>query len=644
MIKILIVDDQKTVRESLKVVLGLIPDLKVVGTADNGQFAIAQVEKLHPDVVLVDMEMPGIDGIATTKIICQQFTGVRVIVLSMHDDDRYVAQAVRAGAMGYLLKSTPTDELQEAIRNVYRGYAQIGPGLLSKIVTVSAQPIGLDSDSDSNPVERNSLSPLAPVRLDSTNSLRQKKRRYWLIWLMGNGALWTISILYIIFKPPTYSSSWTLTLPGTASSTSINLPEIGQASSQNQSPFSNLASDPRENYKLLAISDEVVEKAAASVEMTPLEFGEPVVKILDNTTLMELKVEGRSPEESKTKAIAVHQAFQSSLEQLKARESTEPDKNALQTIENAQSRLEKARQELANYQRSSGLSSSQQLENLAGNIEQMRLEKSQLIGQARRAGGKAQELTQEIGLSSEQVQAALKLHSDRLFGQYLDNYNQIQTELVNLTAKFLPSHPTVVAKEEDSKSAAAALLGRASSLLGRAVDLDTIGGLGLKSHSNQDNSQKENLLKDLIELQGEQRGLQDQAQELEQQIAQLEILQQQRSSLGSELDRLKKNVQIAEVVYSSALTELEINQANTANIYPPVSLMTQPSLPKKPSSPKTGLVVLGSLVASGLLTTTLLSLWGRDRRNHELLFLNNGRGNHQVRANASDSLDIILKS
>lgn len=642
MIRILIVDDQKTVRESLKALLKLTPDLQVIGTADNGQEAIAKVGRLFPDVVLVDMEMPGLDGTATTKIICQNFPGVRVIVLSMHDEDYYVAQAVKAGAMGYLIKNTPAHELAEAIRTVHKGYAQIGPGLLNKIITVNAQPLMLESKQITAP-EQPSRSRLNQLSPSPFILLGQKKRHYLAIWLIGNILLWGASLLYLIFKSPTYSSSWTIALPATASSTSINLPEIGQASSQNQSPFSNVASDPRENYKLLAVSNDVVSLAAENFQMTPEEFGNPAVKILDNTTLMELSIEGSTPEESQAKAVAVHQAFKKVLERLKKIESSEPDKNALEAVDNARTRLENARQELADYQESTGLNSNAQLENLANSIEQMRVEKAQLTTQQQRAQGKSKQLLRELKLSPKAAQDILSLHSDRLFGQYLENYSQAQTELVNLQAKFLPSHPTVIAQQEDVLSAETALLQRASSVLGRPINLVTLNQLGLKSDSNQNNSQKENLIKELIDLQGEEQGIREQAQELDRQIAQLEIRQKQRSRSGSQLDRLKKNVQIAEAVYSTALTQLEINQSNTANLYPPISLMTQPSLPTKPSSPKTILILLGSATGSFFLTVALLSLWQRDRRNYDFLFSNNGKVNNKTSFNSLDSFEITLK-
>lgn len=134
MIRLLLVDDQQLVCQGLKAMLALEPDLTVVGIAENGEVAIAQVASLQPDLVLMDVRMPVMDGRTATRIICQQFPQVKVLVLSTFDDDRYIADSMRAGAKGYLLKDMPSEELAQAIRFVHRGYTQMGPGLMEKLV------------------------------------------------------------------------------------------------------------------------------------------------------------------------------------------------------------------------------------------------------------------------------------------------------------------------------------------------------------------------------------------------------------------------------------------------------------------------------------------------------------------------------
>ena len=138
MIRLLLVDDQALIRNGIKAMLNLEPDLEVVGTADNGENAIEQVEALQPDVVLMDMRMPVMDGRDATRIISERFPNIKVIVLTTFDDDQYITDAMRAGAKGYLLKDMPSEELAQAIRFVHKGYTQMGPGLLEKMIAKSS--------------------------------------------------------------------------------------------------------------------------------------------------------------------------------------------------------------------------------------------------------------------------------------------------------------------------------------------------------------------------------------------------------------------------------------------------------------------------------------------------------------------------
>ncbi|MEG3880404.1 response regulator transcription factor [Microcoleus sp. herbarium7] len=135
MIRLLLVDDQSLICQGLQAVLNQEADLQVVGTAENGQVAIELAATLQPDVVLMDIRMPVMTGIEATRSIAEQFPDIKVLVLSTFDDDRDIAQSMRSGAKGYLLKDMPAPELAEAIRLVHRGYSQMAPGLMEKLLT-----------------------------------------------------------------------------------------------------------------------------------------------------------------------------------------------------------------------------------------------------------------------------------------------------------------------------------------------------------------------------------------------------------------------------------------------------------------------------------------------------------------------------
>jgi DNA-binding NarL/FixJ family response regulator len=137
MIGILIVDDQQIICRGLQSLLAAQPDFEVLGTAENGQQAIDFIETSNRalDVVLMDIRMPIMNGITATQTIGQRFPQVKVLVLTTFDDTEYIAQAIQAGAKGYLLKDTPSEELAATIRAVNSGYTQLGPGLLEKALS-----------------------------------------------------------------------------------------------------------------------------------------------------------------------------------------------------------------------------------------------------------------------------------------------------------------------------------------------------------------------------------------------------------------------------------------------------------------------------------------------------------------------------
>ncbi|QVK20699.1 response regulator transcription factor [Mycoplasmatota bacterium] len=151
MIKILVVDDQRLMREGLKTILEFEEDIKVVGLAENGQDALDKISLYNPDLVLLDIRMPIMNGVECTQAIKEKYPYVKVLILTTFDDDEYIIEGLRNGAEGYLLKDLTSEKLISAIKDVYGGNSIIQPEIASKIIshiTVKRQSANLDGQID----------------------------------------------------------------------------------------------------------------------------------------------------------------------------------------------------------------------------------------------------------------------------------------------------------------------------------------------------------------------------------------------------------------------------------------------------------------------------------------------------------------
>lgn len=181
-INVLLVDDHAMLREGLRTILQIEPDIRVVGEADSGEAAVRLAEMLQPDVVLMDIRLPGIDGIEATRRMRQASPRSTVIVLTMHEADEYLFSAIREGATGYLHKSLPSAEVVKAVRAASRGESLLHPAMARKLMeryanlsrkqTSPSQEAAKEVDSQLTPREAEVLGLL--VQGDSNREIAQK--------------------------------------------------------------------------------------------------------------------------------------------------------------------------------------------------------------------------------------------------------------------------------------------------------------------------------------------------------------------------------------------------------------------------------------------------------------------------------------
>ena len=173
-VSVLLVDDQELMRMAFRMVIESQPDLSVAGEAANGLEAVAQVEALTPDVVLMDVRMPELDGVQATRRIIGNGSNARVIILTTFDLDEYVYAALRAGASGFLLKDAQPADLLSAIRAVGSGDAVVAPSITRRLLDTYAHRLGTQGSDD--PAER-----LGPVQREQLEQLTAREREVLLL-------------------------------------------------------------------------------------------------------------------------------------------------------------------------------------------------------------------------------------------------------------------------------------------------------------------------------------------------------------------------------------------------------------------------------------------------------------------------------
>ena len=146
MIKVMIADDQELIRQSLQIVLSTHEDLKIVDAVENGFAVLESIKKERPDVILMDIRMPEMDGVYCTKAVKEKYPDIKIIILTTFDDDEFVFSALKYGASGYLLKGVSMDELYHAICTVYNGGAMINPDIVC--IGKATKVCGLLTDKD----------------------------------------------------------------------------------------------------------------------------------------------------------------------------------------------------------------------------------------------------------------------------------------------------------------------------------------------------------------------------------------------------------------------------------------------------------------------------------------------------------------
>ena len=431
---------------------------------------------------------------------------------------------------------------------------------------------------------------------------------YILALILVNGGIWSGAFMYLATAKPRYVSEWAVNIPGSGSTSNINLPDIGQATSQNYSAYAGANYDPRENYKAIASSDQVLKAAARIVGMPPKTFGKPRIKIVDNTSLMSFEFQGSNPQTARRKSIALQNTFEAKLEQLRNEEIAQQKARLENGMEASRRKLKAAQRRLSNFKADSGLNSEEQLRSLAVNIEELRRQRSELAAQQQQSIAQVSELSDNLNLSSNQASDAFVLQADPLFQNYLKNYSDANSDLIKATAKLTQAHPTVINLQTEQQAAQTALLKRAQTLLNRPISMALVTRLNF-SNNESSGSKRAILSEQLVTTNVAKQGIKAQVNSLDAQIPQLEQRLKKLSQQQAVMEDIRRDVQVAEAVFSSTIAKLDLAKTSVSSSYPQIQILATPSLPEEASGPRKNLVLLGATLGSLFFSSGIIGLW-----------------------------------
>ncbi len=441
---------------------------------------------------------------------------------------------------------------------------------------------------------------------------RDRYRLYAKIFLVCSLVIWLLIGSFVFLKPETYTSRWTLIFPGKGNGHAVNLESIGQASATSPSPYTNSKLDPGVNYKAITNSFPVLNAAAEQVKIPVSAFGKPKIKLVDQTSLMEFAISGRSAEEAQQKAIALYEALQQQLERLRDDEQASINQAGMSIIDDFSEKLEETQQQTLAYQAQSGLVSLEQFKQMVVDYEQRRHSLAQLEGEIAATQAKIQQLSQHIPLTQQQLGFALRLRNDNLFQELMARYSKLNTEYQSNKRALGTQHPHFQQLAAARSGLADSLLELAQKLLGTKLPLHDLLSLASKQFDKD-------LLVNLVELHSKNSG--DQAQFSQLKLA-LDKLKQRIDSSTSDAVRIEdllRKQQVATAVFSTALAKLDIGKADRYSAYPLVQLLASPSLPSEADSLGIILAVAAGSLATMAIFIGLVLLWLRKRLLQKIL-------------------------
>lgn len=429
--------------------------------------------------------------------------------------------------------------------------------------------------------------------------------RYALVMLMGWMVIAVLAAAFLFLSPKTYSSGFTLILPGAGSASSVNLDSLGQATSNTASPFGSHSLSPTENYKRLLQSYRLRGKVAEALQLPIGEVPAPSIKLANQTKLMYIAVKASTPDAAKRLADTWLMSFEQELAALRSEEQSLREIAYRETLAGFEDGVRETQARIIAFQSTHGLISVEQFQDLVGQTESLRIELERAHAELEVTRSEVARLSGILGISEEQAIDVLTLLSDTGFQAIVEAQSEAATTRSQLADMFGPNHPEVVAAVRELSGLNNGLFDRGRLLVG----FESFATLDRGFYSSAD--ERSELIAKLVEATVRLAGVQTRRDTMQEQLKSTQVRVEDLAAPATELGGLLRDHQVAETVFASALARIDTNRTDVFASYPLTQTVETPGLPSSPATPSKKFIALGAIAGMLFYAIGLALLWIR---------------------------------
>lgn len=454
---------------------------------------------------------------------------------------------------------------------------------------------------------RNPIRSIGPRRVLRGGRLNDAGRlpRYALLTALLLGGIWLPLSSFLAYAPTSFTSSVSLILPGSGAGASINLAEIGQASSSSSSAFSSSRISPTQTYKRLLTAHRVRKAAAEALDTELRDFGAPKIKLVDETSLIHFDMSALDPQVAQDRASALLDAFFAELDHLREDEIIRREKAIAATLKSYREDVEQIRAEITSAQENSGLVSFGHYNELVARRDTAKDVLADIAARRQDADNAMEALALQLNTTPEIAAANLRLHADPEFQELAKLFSQLSAEHVYLQGRFGSNHPQM--------TNALSKLNRAQrAIADHAMRVTNIESPVLQAKLDLSPDLKRgDLLAELVQMRATCKGLAAREAEQRSRLAEMNAEIEALAPIATRLDDLNRDYQVAEAVLTSATARADTAKSDTYASYPLVQVLQDASFPDDPSGRKAKIALAAGIAGSMMILLGMLLAWIR---------------------------------